>query len=232
VIDGAEPAAPPRPGQNLLIAQPTALQHAHEVILPYPICLIGGLGGIALWIPFDDAPPYLPVRAWLHAVAREAERRRPMLFSVERPLAERGDRVHIAVESNAPGRWSALPYSLRGFDGLPMVTPIRWEELDTTWGDDINGFNSAERSRASANSRRRNASAWATAASRLPAPDQVQPPRRSSSQSTSRCAAASSRPRSRSSRTASRATPTSCWPRRCAAALSRARRRVSTSTPR
>ena len=109
------------------------------------IPLADGLGGMALWIPFSDKPPYPPIRAWLHAIANEAERRNPTLFCAERPLAERGNRVHIAVESNAPGRFSALPYSLRGFDGLPMVTPITWGELETVVSGDVTAANFHER---------------------------------------------------------------------------------------
>ncbi len=104
-----------------------------------------GVGGIALWIPFGDRPPYPPIRAWLHTVAREAETRHTKLISAEWPLSERGNRVHVAVDSNAPGRWSALPYSLRGFDCLPMVTPIRWDELATMWSGDVAAHNSGER---------------------------------------------------------------------------------------
>ncbi len=109
------------------------------------IPMLGGVGGVSLWIPFCDRPAYPPVRAWLHAVAREAEARHPKLISAEWPLSERGNRAHVAVDSNAPGRWSALPYSLRGFDGLPMVTPIGWDELATMWSGDVAAHNSGER---------------------------------------------------------------------------------------
>jgi DNA primase len=43
--------------------------------------------------------------------------------------AERGNRVHLAVKSNAVGRFSSLPYSLVGDPRLGMVTPVEWDEL-------------------------------------------------------------------------------------------------------
>jgi DNA primase len=107
--------------------------------------VMGGVDGISLWIPFSDAPAYPALRAWLHSIANAAEVAEPNLFSVERPLAERGNRVNVAVESNAPGRYSALPYSLRGYDGLPMVTPVTWEEVMSFNNGDENAFTSERR---------------------------------------------------------------------------------------
>ncbi|MBC5799225.1 MAG: hypothetical protein GIX03_03340 [Candidatus Eremiobacteraeota bacterium] len=94
------------------------------------IVLLGGLVGLALWVPFSDAPEYEPLRLRLDALAEEAARAHPALLTTMHPLAERGDRVHIATSSNAVGRFSALPYSLRALDALPVVAPIAWDELD------------------------------------------------------------------------------------------------------
>lgn len=82
--------------------------------------LMGGVDGIALWIPLAGAPAYPAVRAWLHEIAQVAAARNVTLFSVERPLAERGNRVHVSVESNAPGRYSALPTA------CAATTACRW----------------------------------------------------------------------------------------------------------
>ncbi|HEY9085767.1 MAG TPA: hypothetical protein VIN40_07525 [Candidatus Tyrphobacter sp.] len=94
------------------------------------IPLVSGATGIATWIPFADAPEYPPVRAWLHEVCNEAVRRAPRIVTNE-PNSHAGGRVHLHVGSNAPGRYSALPYSLRGTPSLDVCTPIRWEELAT-----------------------------------------------------------------------------------------------------
>lgn len=91
------------------------------------IPLLGGVSGIALWIPLADAPHALPLRQWLHTLANRAAALHPDLISTELNTHDDG-RVHVHVSSNAAGRFSAVPYSLRGQD-LTVVTPIAWEEL-------------------------------------------------------------------------------------------------------
>lgn len=92
-----------------------------------------GQGGIALWIPLADAPTSETVRAWLHAFAADAVAARPDLFSTE-PNTHNTGRVHLHVASNAPGHFSAMPYSVRGIPVLPIATPIFWNELETLAG--------------------------------------------------------------------------------------------------
>ncbi len=84
---------------------------------------------IALYIPFDDAPGYDAVRAWLHTIMADAARREPNLFEVAHLVPP--DRIHISAQSDAPGHGSALPYTLRPEAGFAMVTPCTWTELDT-----------------------------------------------------------------------------------------------------
>jgi len=84
---------------------------------------------IALYIPFDDAPGYDAVRAWLHTIMADAARHEPNLFEVAHLVPP--DRIHISAQSDAPGHGSALPYTLRPEAGFAMVTPCTWTELDT-----------------------------------------------------------------------------------------------------
>ncbi len=95
--------------------------------------LFDGKDGIALWIPFADAPAAQDVRTWLHAFCNDAVARRPDLFTTEYNTHD-VKRVHLHVSSNAPWHFSVLPYSLRGADGFPVATPFRWDELDALNG--------------------------------------------------------------------------------------------------
>jgi DNA primase len=90
--------------------------------------LIDGASGMALWVPFADAPHAIPLRAWLHGACSQAAVRYPDLISTE-PNTHHDGRVHVHVSSNAPRRFSAVPYSLRA-PNLTAVVPIRWDELD------------------------------------------------------------------------------------------------------
>ncbi len=91
------------------------------------IPLLDGGTGIALWVPLADAPHAAPLRVWLHTVANEAAARHPDLISTELNTHKDG-RVHVHVSSNAAGRFSAVPYSLRGA-GMAVAVPVAWDEL-------------------------------------------------------------------------------------------------------
>jgi DNA primase len=91
------------------------------------IPILDGGTGIALWIPLADAPHATPLRAWLHALCAQAVAKHPDLVSTEYNTHHDG-RVHLHVQSNAPGHYSAVPYGLRA-QGLTVATPIHWEEL-------------------------------------------------------------------------------------------------------
>ena len=91
------------------------------------IPLLDGGTGIALWVPLADAPHAAPLRKWLHVLANEAAAAHPDLISTELNTHHDG-RVHLHVSSNAAGRFSAVPYSLRGA-GVTVAAPISWEEL-------------------------------------------------------------------------------------------------------
>jgi hypothetical protein len=92
------------------------------------IPVLRGAHSLALWVPLAGGPLYSAVRAWLYALCAQAAAERPTMFSLE-PNAHVAGRVHLHVGSNAPGRHSALPYSLSGGDQLRTCTPIAWDEL-------------------------------------------------------------------------------------------------------
>lgn len=100
------------------------------------IPLLEGKRGIALWIPLSGSPTYEAVRAVFHAFCREVVKANPTWFSVE-PNTIAAGRVHLHVGSNAPGRYSCLPYSLRGDDALPVCAPLSWNELEKLGDGDI-----------------------------------------------------------------------------------------------
>ncbi len=106
--------------------------------------LLSGVDAPALWIPLSDAPRYPEVRAWLHRFTDLATLRNPTLFTTD-PNTAGGDRIHLHISSNAPGRHSALPYSLRAREHLPMCTPIRWEELDDLSDGEVTASNCSQR---------------------------------------------------------------------------------------
>lgn len=91
------------------------------------IPVLDGVGGVSIFVPLAGGPPYTDVRVWAHALARKAIAAHPELFS-EAPNVHDDGRLHIHVSSNAEGRWSILPYSVRT-TGTRVATPVTWDEI-------------------------------------------------------------------------------------------------------
>jgi DNA primase len=100
--------------------------------------LLDGGTGMALWIPFADAPHAQPLRTWLHALCKHAVALHADLVSTAFNTHNDG-RVHLHVQSNAAGHYSAVPYSLRA-QGMTVCTPIRWSELGSFAGANAIGI--------------------------------------------------------------------------------------------
>lgn len=87
--------------------------------------------GAALWIPFADAPAYEDLRLFLHGPCAEAAQRNPDLITLA-PNSKGGPPVHLHVQSNAVGRFSVLPYSVRPGVHFPIAMPIDLQALEKT----------------------------------------------------------------------------------------------------
>jgi bifunctional non-homologous end joining protein LigD len=99
--------------------------------------------GVVIWIPFDDAPDYVPLRAWLHSLIDETMSASPHLFETARN--DPPNRIRLSVRTNAPGLGTSLPYSLRCLPGLPVVTPITRDELSLVDPETVTIETAAER---------------------------------------------------------------------------------------
>ncbi len=93
------------------------------------IVMLDGHGSLALWLPVTDTT-FDAMSLWLHQLAARIASDHPTLF-VTQPHAHGDGLVRIAVAKNAPGTFTALPYSARGLPHLPVCLPVHWEELHT-----------------------------------------------------------------------------------------------------
>jgi DNA primase len=105
----------------------TAAGHIRTPLADHKLEAVVGIdpNGAVLWIPFVDGPHYEPLRTWLHEVSDATIAAHPDVFT----SGHEPNRIRIDLGSNAAGRWSAWPYSIRGNAGLTMLTPVAWTDL-------------------------------------------------------------------------------------------------------
>ena len=71
------------------------------------------------------------------AAARELERRRPELITAAWWKEERGERVFVDFNQNAPHKTVFGPWSVRARAGAQVSAPLTWDEIDATHPDEL-----------------------------------------------------------------------------------------------
>ena len=85
------------------------------------------------------------VRSAAVAVARELERRRPDLITAAWWKEERGQRVFVDYNQNAPHKTVFGAWSVRARPGAQVSTPVRWAEIDDIHPDQFTIASMADR---------------------------------------------------------------------------------------
>jgi DNA ligase D len=96
-----------------------------------------GNRGIHVYVRLQPRWTSIDVRAAAVAVARELERRRPELISASWWKEERGRRVFVDFNQNAPHKTIFGAWSVRARPGAQVSTPFAWDELETVEPDDL-----------------------------------------------------------------------------------------------
>jgi DNA ligase D len=129
----------PGPG----VTFPMVREAAHEVHT-----LLDGLGvaghpkttgnrGIHVYVRLQPLWSSYDVRSAAVAIARELERRRPDLITAAWWKEERGVRVFVDFNQNAPHKTVFGAWSVRARPGAQVSTPFAWEELDLIEPDSL-----------------------------------------------------------------------------------------------
>jgi len=122
----------PTPG----VTFPMVSEAAHEVhALLDDLGVMGlpkttGNRGIHIYVRLQPRWSSYEVRSAAVAVARELERRRPDLVTAAWWKEERGRRVFIDFNQNAPHKTIFGAWSVRARPGAQVSTPFAWDELD------------------------------------------------------------------------------------------------------
>jgi DNA ligase D-like protein (predicted polymerase) len=96
-----------------------------------------GNRGIHVYVRLQPRWTSHEVRSAAVAVARELERRRPELITAAWWKEERGRRVFIDFNQNAPHKTIFGAWSVRARPGAQVSTPFSWNELDLIHPDNL-----------------------------------------------------------------------------------------------
>lgn len=88
-----------------------------------------GKQGIHIFVPIVPVP-YEEVRVFLKTVCGMVVQANSKLFTTERSVNKRGNRVYLDAVQVGKGKTLPAPYSLRATPQATVSTPITWEELE------------------------------------------------------------------------------------------------------
>jgi DNA ligase D len=90
-----------------------------------------GNRGLHVYVRLQPTHDSVVVRSAAVAVARELERRHPDLITASWWKEERGERIFIDFNQNAPHKTVFAPWSVRALEHAPVSFPFPWEMLAT-----------------------------------------------------------------------------------------------------
>jgi DNA ligase D len=96
-----------------------------------------GNRGLHVYVRLEPQWDSYQVRSAAVAVARELERRRPDLLTAAWWKEERGQRIFVDFNQNAPHKTVFGAWSVRARPGAQVSTPLRWEEIDDVHPNDL-----------------------------------------------------------------------------------------------
>jgi len=89
-----------------------------------------GGDGMHIYIPVEPHYTYEQTKSVAEVIARTLSSEHPNLFTTPRSVAKRQkNRVYFDYLQNGEGKTIASPYVVRAYDGAPVATPLRWDEV-------------------------------------------------------------------------------------------------------
>lgn len=96
-----------------------------------------GNRGLHVYVRLQPRWDSYQVRSAAVAVARELERRRPDLLTAQWWKEDRGARIFVDFNQNAPHKTVFGAWCVRARPGAQVSTPLRWDEIDAVHPDDL-----------------------------------------------------------------------------------------------
>ncbi|MBU6384167.1 MAG: non-homologous end-joining DNA ligase [Verrucomicrobia bacterium] len=92
-------------------------------------CKTSGGTGLHIYVPVNGKYSYEEVRRYAKIIAACVHQALPAITSLERNPKKRNRKVYIDTLQNSKGQLVVAPYSVRGFAGAPVSTPLSWSEV-------------------------------------------------------------------------------------------------------
>ena len=96
-----------------------------------------GNRGLHVYVRLQARWDSYEVRSAAVAIARELERRRPDILTAAWWKEERGKRIFVDYNQNAPHKTVFGAWSVRARKGAQVSTPLSWDELDDVHPDEL-----------------------------------------------------------------------------------------------
>lgn len=96
-----------------------------------------GNRGLHVYVRLQPRWDSYQVRAAAVAMARELERRRPDILTAQWWKEDRGQRIFVDFNQNAPHKTVFGAWCVRARPGAQVSTPLRWDEIDAVHPDDL-----------------------------------------------------------------------------------------------
>jgi DNA ligase D len=130
----------PQPGTDFVNHIRPAAAEVHQLLDEFG--LIGlpkttGNRGLHVYVRLEPRWDPHQVRSAAVAVARELERRRPDLMTAAWWKEERGERIFVDFNQNAPHKTVFGAWSVRARPNAAVSTPVTWDEIDDVHPDDF-----------------------------------------------------------------------------------------------
>ncbi len=129
----------PTPGVTFPMVQEAAVEvrRLFDEIGVLAMAKTTGNRGIHVYVRLQPRWTSYEVRSAAVAVARELERRRPDLITAAWWKEERGTRVFVDFNQNAPHKTIFGAWSVRARPGAQVSTPFAWDELERISPDEL-----------------------------------------------------------------------------------------------
>lgn len=121
---------PSVPGFPRVCEAALSLRDALQDLALESLVKTSGATGLQVYVPLLWKYTYEDVRSVSRFISTYLVQKRPDLYTVERLIKNRGEKLYIDYVQQAPGKTLPVPYTLRA-RFLPTVsTPVSWQEVE------------------------------------------------------------------------------------------------------